>query len=112
MGAILPGHTYELRGETGSPIPEPLLMYTRGLVAQLTAFDHAVGPESYPLTALCSTICTLDVGFMGCTTLPLVPTLAQMRRKPEGLAGLLTGYTARKRSSRAQWILRRWDSHN
>jgi len=72
---------------TGSPIPEPPLVYIRGLLAQPAAFDHAVGPESYLLTGLCSILCMLDADSMGRTSPPLAPTLAQMRRKLEALAG-------------------------
>ena len=45
---------------TGSLTPEPPLMYIRGLLAQLAAFDFAVGPESNLLTGHCSTLCMLD----------------------------------------------------
>lgn len=57
----------------------PKLLY-EGLVAQLTAFDHAVGSESYRLPSHRFILCTPDVGRMSA---PLAPPRAQIRRKLE-----------------------------
>ena len=76
-----------VRSTNRAASPELLLLYTRGLVAQLTTFDYTASPESYTPPGLCFPPCVLDTGPTGSTSLPLAPTLAQIGRKPEVLAG-------------------------
>lgn len=73
---------YEIRGQPGSPHARSFM---RGLVTQLTTFDHAAGLESYRLTSHYITSYLSDAGFTGCTSPPLALTSAQIHRTLEPL---------------------------